>query len=165
MMLIRIKQHLNNIWRSIHEKVKPHWSWLEKKCCLKKAVVDKHSFHFLLFGNLQNFWVWRMSCDWVMDNLDKLFQREQQSSARVFYFCVDSEITSILWYHYSKNEVFHSRFLWWIWTNPEDRVFKITLSGWDGKFCGEEFFYRVVEIWRGVISTIWTFISAKSNIL
>ena len=33
-MLICIKQHLSNIWTSIHEKVKQHWGWTEKKCCL-----------------------------------------------------------------------------------------------------------------------------------
>ena len=34
MMVICIKQHLCNIWDSIHEKVKQHWGWVEKKCCL-----------------------------------------------------------------------------------------------------------------------------------
>ena len=29
MMVICIKQHLNNIWRSIHEKLKQHWAWVE----------------------------------------------------------------------------------------------------------------------------------------
>ena len=28
MMLIFIKQHLSNIWSSIHEKVKQHWGWV-----------------------------------------------------------------------------------------------------------------------------------------
>ena len=31
MILICIKQHLSNIWSSIHEKVKQHWGWVEKK--------------------------------------------------------------------------------------------------------------------------------------
>ena len=30
MMLICIKQHINNIWSSIHENVKKHWGWVEK---------------------------------------------------------------------------------------------------------------------------------------
>ena len=34
MMLICIKQHLSNIWNSIHENVKQHWGWVEKKRCL-----------------------------------------------------------------------------------------------------------------------------------
>ena len=34
MMLICIKQHLSNIWSSIHGKVKQHWGWVEKKPCL-----------------------------------------------------------------------------------------------------------------------------------
>ena len=33
-MAICIKQHLNNIWRQIHEKVKGHWAWVEKKLWL-----------------------------------------------------------------------------------------------------------------------------------
>ena len=31
MMLICIKQHPSNIWSSIHERVKQHWGWVEKK--------------------------------------------------------------------------------------------------------------------------------------
>ena len=34
MMLLCIKQHLSKTWSSIHEKVKQHWGWVEKKCCL-----------------------------------------------------------------------------------------------------------------------------------
>ena len=33
-MIICIKQHLSNLWSSIHEKVKQHWGWVEKKRCL-----------------------------------------------------------------------------------------------------------------------------------
>ena len=29
-----IKQHLSNTWSSIHEKVKQHLGWVEKKRCL-----------------------------------------------------------------------------------------------------------------------------------
>ena len=36
-MLICIKQHLSNIWTSIHEKVKQHWGWIEKSVAYKKA--------------------------------------------------------------------------------------------------------------------------------
>ena len=39
MMLICIKQHLSNIWSSIHEKVKQHWGWVEKKALLIKKSV------------------------------------------------------------------------------------------------------------------------------
>ena len=31
MMVICIKQHLNNIWSLIDGKVKQHWVWVEKK--------------------------------------------------------------------------------------------------------------------------------------
>ena len=33
-MVICIKQHLSNIWSSIHEKAKKHSGWVEKKGCL-----------------------------------------------------------------------------------------------------------------------------------
>ena len=33
-MLICIKQQLSNTWSSIHEKVKQHWGWIERKHCL-----------------------------------------------------------------------------------------------------------------------------------
>ena len=36
---VSIKQHLSNIWRSIHEKVKQHWGWVEKSVAYKKAFI------------------------------------------------------------------------------------------------------------------------------
>ena len=33
-MVLRNKQHLSNFWSWIHEKVKQHWGWVEKMCCL-----------------------------------------------------------------------------------------------------------------------------------
>ena len=38
MMLLCIKQHLSNIWSSIHEKVKQHWAWVEKSVAYKKSL-------------------------------------------------------------------------------------------------------------------------------
>ena len=42
MMLICIKQHLSNIWSWIHEKVKQHWGWIQKKPLLisKKTYMS-----------------------------------------------------------------------------------------------------------------------------
>ena len=41
-MLLCIKQHLSNIWSSIHEKVKQNWGWITKKALLiKKCVIHK----------------------------------------------------------------------------------------------------------------------------
>ena len=34
MMVICIKQHLSNIWSSIHEKTKQRWGWVVKTRCL-----------------------------------------------------------------------------------------------------------------------------------
>ena len=39
MMFIYVKQHLSNIWSSVHEKVKQNWGWVKIKCCLKKACM------------------------------------------------------------------------------------------------------------------------------
>ena len=33
-MFIGNKQHLSNIWSSVHEKIKQQWDWVEKKLCL-----------------------------------------------------------------------------------------------------------------------------------
>ena len=38
MMLICIKQHLNNTWNSIHKKVKQRLGWFEKSVTYKKSV-------------------------------------------------------------------------------------------------------------------------------
>ena len=40
MMLICIKQHVSNIWRSIYEKVKQHWGWVEKSVAYKKVYIS-----------------------------------------------------------------------------------------------------------------------------
>ena len=34
MMVICIKQYLSKNWSSVHEKIKQHWGWVEKKHCL-----------------------------------------------------------------------------------------------------------------------------------
>ena len=34
------KQHFSNIWSSIHEKVKQHWDWVEKKTLLIKKASN-----------------------------------------------------------------------------------------------------------------------------
>ena len=40
MMGICIRQHLSNIWSSIHEKIKQYWGWVKKKALLvEKCVV------------------------------------------------------------------------------------------------------------------------------
>ena len=42
-MVKDIKQHLRNIWSSIHEKVKQHWDWVEKSVTYKKMdAVLRH---------------------------------------------------------------------------------------------------------------------------
>ena len=43
MMLLSIKHHLNNIWSSIHEKVKQNKGWVEKS-------VYHDTYYFLIKG-------------------------------------------------------------------------------------------------------------------
>ena len=38
MMVVSMKQHLSNIWSSIHEEVKQHWNWINKIVAYKKSV-------------------------------------------------------------------------------------------------------------------------------
>ena len=45
MMFTCIDQHLSNIWSWIHEKVKQHWNWAEKKCCLQKTRISNMMFY------------------------------------------------------------------------------------------------------------------------
>ena len=50
-----IKQHLSNIWTSIHEKVKQRWGWLEKKrlgykkACISLVPIMKTYLNYFLF--------------------------------------------------------------------------------------------------------------------
>ena len=44
----KMMQHLSNIWSSIHETVKQHWGWVEKKRCLYKKRM-------LLWGTCTSF--------------------------------------------------------------------------------------------------------------
>ena len=39
MIVLRINQHLSNIWSSIHEKAKQHWGWVEKSVACKKSAL------------------------------------------------------------------------------------------------------------------------------
>ena len=56
-MLLTIKQHLSNIWSSIHEKVKQHWGWVEKKALLvKKACITT---------NIQGGVMWKKSSEFL----------------------------------------------------------------------------------------------------
>ena len=50
MKLLCIKQHISNIWSSIHEKVKQHWGWVGKKLCLyykRSAYLCIFMFNFV----------------------------------------------------------------------------------------------------------------------
>ena len=92
MMLICIKQHLSNIWGSIHEKVKQYWGWVEKTRCLQKkrvsGVILPERFHlnimFVLSGphlviddevfqealNILLCWKIVLFCPWKSPNLE-----------------------------------------------------------------------------------------------
>ena len=57
MMLIRTKQHLSNIWSSIHGKVKQHWGWIENNVAyIKKRLHMLYFFQPIHHPFAQNFW-------------------------------------------------------------------------------------------------------------
>ena len=51
MMLLCLKQHLSNIWSSIHEEVKQHWGWV------KNSVAYKFFMMVFLTLRLNEKWV------------------------------------------------------------------------------------------------------------
>ena len=52
MIVIFVKQHLSNIWGSIHEKVKHHrLSWKKALFIKKQACTSKGAMTFLPTGN------------------------------------------------------------------------------------------------------------------
>ena len=53
MMVMCTKQHLSNIWNSIHEKVMQHWGSVEKSVVHKRsAYIDKYSKQQEVYGNV-----------------------------------------------------------------------------------------------------------------
>ena len=52
MMLICIKQHLSNIWSSIHEKVKQHRGLVEKSVAYDKKTCNWHTKNVQNMRNL-----------------------------------------------------------------------------------------------------------------
>ena len=61
MVLLCIKQHLSNIWSSIHKKGKQHWGWVEKTRCLeKKREFWEWQFHYLLIVTVSSDCFWEL---------------------------------------------------------------------------------------------------------
>ena len=54
MMLVCIKQHLSNIWSSIHEKDKQHRGWvdLKKSVAYKKACKANETSNEVIYVNI-----------------------------------------------------------------------------------------------------------------
>ena len=57
-MLTYIKQHLSNIWSSLHEKVKQHCGWIEKIVGYKKSMYSDSNFSLLGLTFLSQSWLW-----------------------------------------------------------------------------------------------------------
>ena len=66
MLLICIKQHLSNIWSSIHEKFKQHWGWVEKKRCLQKKRL-KRAAYIILSLHLQSYKITELQPLFIFD--------------------------------------------------------------------------------------------------
>ena len=63
MIVICIKQHLSNIWSSIHEKVKQHWGWFQKRrykkvCILLAPIMKAYLIHFLFRREFEVIFAW-----------------------------------------------------------------------------------------------------------
>ena len=54
MMVLCIKQHLSNIWSSIHEKIKQHWGCVEKKALLIKNLVNQKKPCVIILKQIYN---------------------------------------------------------------------------------------------------------------
>ena len=81
--LICNKQHLSNIWSSIHEKVKQHWGWVEKKrvvleVTLKTRIATQKSWacHFVTLRQIY----WKVFISTLVNFKHVLFLK--QSDAR-----------------------------------------------------------------------------------
>ena len=48
-MVVCVKQHLSNIWISIHEKVHYHWDWFKKRDIYKKSVHSSKTEMLLVY--------------------------------------------------------------------------------------------------------------------
>ena len=72
MMHICIKQHLRNIWNSIHEKVKQHWGWVEKRVANKKVCISEKINYY--FANIRE-WLDNLSCTRDFSNVLNLHER------------------------------------------------------------------------------------------
>ena len=92
MMLVPVKQHLSNIWSSIHEKVKKHWGWLEKSVAYKIKIkkinkskwikenvdIDVIARRMVNFGKMCYIFVWY--CYF------RNFGKEKSQNSRNFWF-------------------------------------------------------------------------------
>ena len=94
MMLICIKQHLSNIWRSIYEKVKQHWGWVEKSVAYKKVYISLAPLMIPLEVGVKAYLTifvppWISSCFCVND--EKLrFSRPDSVGSEIFIWVLTS---------------------------------------------------------------------------
>ena len=56
-MLICTKHYLSNISSSIHEKMKQHWAWIEKRLLIKKREIVHGKIHEI-FSIPASVWNW-----------------------------------------------------------------------------------------------------------
>ena len=115
-MIICIKQHLSNIWRSIHEKVKQRWGWLEKKalvykkaCILFVPIMKMYLIHVLFRREFEVAFAWivkksvfLVQISWIL----KLWFKDWpllHIFTKVFTFCSKHDMRQIV-----KRNLFYS---------------------------------------------------------
>ena len=55
MVLICIKQHLGNIWSSIHQRIEEHWRCVKKSVAYRnKRVTESFSFRNFMSVNVRH---------------------------------------------------------------------------------------------------------------
>ena len=93
-MLVCIKQHLSNIWSTIHEKVKQHWGWAEKSVAYKKKRIYVGIFcEKLYFVFLHTF---SFGCTWNKEGCSCWYNNVKFSHNMVKSFVVSLDITVII---------------------------------------------------------------------
>ena len=101
MMVICIKQHLRNIWSSVHEKIKKYWGWVERIFLL----IKKGMTHIWRPWKLSNFqvppppcqftskifplpWSWTSNFKWTHPPLQMKTNRLKENIIEGWLLCV-----------------------------------------------------------------------------
>ena len=104
MMLVCIKQHRSNIWRSIYEKVKKHWVWVAKSVAYKKEVC------FSLGWSPYKL-MWKRSC-WTFYHPWNRFPQGNDNRVSTSWKWFNIKVyTRSTWFHFEVDLAFYEKTL------------------------------------------------------